>query len=55
MVNDAIPCPSCGACPDVEVGSDDGLIGEPGTLVILEKTLWSGFIDPIQSGALAKG
>ncbi len=49
-------CPSCSACPEVEVVREGGevRIGELGNLVVLEKEAWNTLVDLIQSGQLAK-
>jgi len=49
-------CPSCTACPEVEVVKEAGevRIGEAGNLTVLEKDAWNTLVDLIQSGQLTK-
>jgi hypothetical protein len=49
-------CPSCTACPEVEVVREGGevRIGEAGNLTVLKKEAWNTLVDLIQSGRLAK-
>ncbi len=49
-------CPSCIACPEVEVVREGGevRIGEVGNLIVLKKEAWNTLVDLIQSGRLAK-
>lgn len=47
-------CPSCVACPEVEIADDEVRIGEAGNLTILKKEEWNVLVDLIQSGQLAK-
>jgi hypothetical protein len=47
-------CPSCVACPEVEVAGDEVRIGESGNLVVLNKDEWNVLVDLIQAGQLTK-
>lgn len=49
-------CPSCTACPEVEVVREGGevRIGEAGNLTVLKKEAWNTLVDLIQSGQLRK-
>jgi hypothetical protein len=47
-------CPSCVACPEVEIAGDGVRIGEPGNLAVLKPKEWNVLVDLIQSGQLAK-
>ena len=47
-------CPACGACPEVEIRSDEVRIGEAGNLVVLKKEEWNALVDLIQTGQVAK-
>lgn len=45
-------CPSCVACPEVEIAGDEVRIGETGNLVVLRKDEWNLLVDLIRSGRL---
>ena len=45
-------CPSCIACPEVEIVGDEVRIGETGNLAVLTKEEWNVLVDLIRSGAL---
>ncbi len=45
-------CPVCGACPEVEIGSDEVRIGEPGNLAVLKKAEWNMLVELVRSGQL---
>ena len=47
-------CPSCVACPEVEIVGDEVRIGEAGNLTVLNKEEWNVLVDLIQSGQLSK-
>ena len=47
-------CPSCIACPEVEIRGDEVRIGEAGNLAVLGKDEWNVLVDLIQAGHLAK-
>ncbi len=47
-------CPACGACPEIEIRSDEVHIGEAGNLVILKKEEWNILVELVQSGQVAK-
>ena len=47
-------CPSCGACPEVELTPDSVRIGEVGNLAVLTKEEWNTLVDLIQSGQLQR-
>ena len=47
-------CPSCVACPEVEMADDEVRIGEAGNLTTLRKEEWNVLVDLIQSGQLSK-
>jgi len=47
-------CPSCIACPEVEIVADEVRIGEAGNLAVLKTDEWNVLVDLIQSGALKK-
>ncbi|MGH7355637.1 MAG: hypothetical protein ACRELS_13805 [Candidatus Rokuibacteriota bacterium] len=47
-------CPSCIACPEVEIVGDEVRIGEAGNLAVLRKDEWNVLVDLIHSGHLAK-
>jgi hypothetical protein len=47
-------CPSCIACPEVEVLADEVRIGEAGNLAVLKKPEWNLLVDLIQSGRLSR-
>jgi hypothetical protein len=47
-------CPSCGACPEVEVLEGEVRIGEPGNLAVLRKEEWNALVDLIRSGQLPR-
>ena len=47
-------CPSCVACPEVEVHGDEVRIGEAGNLAVLKKDEWNVLVDLIQAGHLTK-
>jgi hypothetical protein len=46
-------CPSCIACPEVEIGRDTVTIGETGNLVVLKKDEWNELVKLIQTGQLS--
>lgn len=45
-------CPSCVACPEVEVAGDEVRIGEAGNLAVLRKEEWNVLVELIRSGRL---
>jgi hypothetical protein len=47
-------CPSCGACPEVEVLADQVRIGEAGNQVTLQPAEWNVLVELIQGGTLGK-
>jgi hypothetical protein len=47
-------CPSCVACPEVEVQGDEVRIGEAGNLAVLKKDEWNVLVELIQAGQLTK-
>ena len=47
-------CPSCGACPEVEVLPDQVRIGEAGNQVTLQPAEWNVLVELIQAGTLGK-
>lgn len=47
-------CPSCVACPEVEIAGGEIRIGEPGNLAVLKAEEWNVLVDLIQSGQLSK-
>lgn len=47
-------CPSCTACPEVEIIGDEIRIGEAGNLAVLKKAEWNALVELIQSGQLTK-
>ena len=47
-------CPSCTACPEVEIAGDTVRIGEAGNLTVLAKEEWNVLVDLIQAGRLTK-
>ena len=49
-------CPSCTACPEVEVVREGSevRIGETGNLAVLKKEAWNTLVDLIQSGRLTR-
>jgi len=47
-------CPSCVACPEVEIIEGEVRIGEAGNLAVLKAEEWNVLVDLIQSGQLSK-
>ena len=47
-------CPSCTACPEIEIAGEEVRIGEAGNLTVLKKDEWNVLVDLIQSGQLSK-
>ena len=47
-------CPSCVACPEVEIVGDEVRIGEAGNLAVLKAEEWNVLVDLIRSGPLSK-
>lgn len=47
-------CPSCTACPEVEIANDEVRIGEAPNLAVLSKDEWNVLVDLIQSGKLSR-
>jgi hypothetical protein len=47
-------CPSCGACPQVDIQVDEVRIGEAENLVVLTKDEWNVLVDLIQSGRVGR-
>ena len=47
-------CPSCVACPAIEIVGDEVRIGEAGNLAVLKKDEWNVLVDLIRSGQLTK-
>ena len=47
-------CPSCIACPEVEVGGTAVKIGEEGNQVTLKSEEWNVLVDLINSGQLGR-
>jgi hypothetical protein len=47
-------CPSCVACPEVEMHGDEVRIGEAGNLAVLKKDEWNVLVELIQAGQLTK-
>lgn len=55
MANEKVTlCPSCGACPELDVGGDEVRIGEAENLVVLKKAEWNVLVELIQSGQFGK-
>jgi hypothetical protein len=46
-------CPSCIACPEVELLVDEVRIGEAGNLAVLKKPEWNLLVELIRSGRLS--
>ena len=47
-------CPSCVACPEVEINGSEVRIGEVGNIGVLKAEEWNVLVDLIQSGQLSK-
>ena len=47
-------CPSCVACPEVEVTAEGATIGEPGNQVVLKREEWNVLVDLISTGRLTR-
>jgi len=47
-------CPSCVACPEVEITGAEVRIGEAGNLAVLKAEEWNVLVELIQSGQLSK-
>lgn len=47
-------CPSCDACPSVEIDADEVRIGEVGNLVKLMRDEWNVLVGLIKRGELAE-
>lgn len=47
-------CPSCVACPEIEIAGDEVRIGEAGNLAVLKRDEWNVLVDLIQSEQLSK-
>lgn len=47
-------CPSCVACPEVEIDGTTVKIGEAGNQVTLEAEEWNVLVDLIASGRLGR-
>jgi hypothetical protein len=47
-------CPSCGACPTIELYDDSVRIGEEGNRVTLKKAEWNDLVDKITRGELGR-
>jgi hypothetical protein len=47
-------CPSCDACPMVEIDSQEVRIGEEGNLVKLSPAEWNVLVQAIKAGELAE-
>jgi len=47
-------CPSCDACPMVEIDEQEVRIGEEGNLVKLTRAEWNVFVQAIQAGELTE-
>ncbi len=45
-------CPSCGACPQVEIEGNQARIDEADNLAILTKDEWNVLFDLVRSGQL---
>jgi len=47
-------CPSCSACPEVEIAGDEVRIGEAGNLAVLKKEERNVLVELIQAGKLTR-
>ena len=47
-------CPTCTACPEVEIVGDEVRIGEAGNLAVLKKEEWNVLVDLIQARQLTR-
>lgn len=47
-------CPSCTACPEVEIVGANVRIGEAGNLAVLNKAEWNVLVDLIRTGQLSR-
>lgn len=47
-------CPSCTACPEVEIAGDEVRIGEAGNLTVLKRDEWNVLVGLIRSGRLTE-
>ena len=47
-------CPSCTACPEVEVLGSVVRVGEAGNVAVLTKDEWNVLVDLIQTGQLGR-
>lgn len=47
-------CPSCVACPEVEVLAEGVRIGEAGNQVLLKREEWNVLVDLIATGSLTR-
>jgi predicted molibdopterin-dependent oxidoreductase YjgC len=47
-------CPSCGACPEVEIVGEEVRIGEAGNLAVLKKDEWNALVELIRAGKLSR-
>jgi hypothetical protein len=45
-------CPSCVACPEVEIAGDEVRIGEAGNVAVLRREEWNVLVELIRSGRL---
>jgi hypothetical protein len=54
MANNYSLCPSCDACPRVEIDGDSVRIGEAGNLVTLTREEWNVLVDLIKRSELGE-
>jgi len=47
-------CPSCDACPMVEIDEQEARIGEEGNLVKLTRAEWNALVQVIKAGELTE-
>ena len=47
-------CPSCIACPEIEIREDGVRIGETGNETVLQREEWNVLVDLITSGRLTR-
>lgn len=47
-------CPSCTACPEIEIAGDEVRIGEAGNLAVLKKDEWNVLVGLIRSRQLTE-
>ena len=54
MTKNVSLCPSCGACPSVEIDAHEVRIGEVGNLVKLTPAEWNVLVQAIKTGELSE-